>query len=261
MLAGEATRALLIGISKYKTPSLDLHYAAANAIQLRAALNSPAGCGIPDANLCLLLDHEATASALTEALGSCCSAAEKEDILIFYFSGHGERVGDRFYLVPSDANPRDLSESAVDMQAIQASLATCLARGILVILDCCLSAGFAEHADALFRSISGRDFLLLLCASRAGQASVEFDRRQGTLFTGALLDVLESRANIGAEAGVIYFSELFGFVQSYVAEGLELLGQPPSVQEPVFAGTYSRDPRLFILNRLSLERVEAQTPR
>ena len=261
MLAAEGTKGLLIGVSRHQVAGLDLRYAAFNAAQLRGALAASDGCGIPQSNLGLLQDERAAAGAIIDELHQRSASCTDDEIFILYFSGHGEREDDHFYLIAHDTDPGRLATTAVAMEEVQTALNACKARGILVVLDCCQSAGFAENADALFRTISGREFRLLLSASRSGQASFEFDKKKGTLFTDALLEVLESRAVVGNEAGIVYFSDLFGFVQSHVAEGLEALGQQVQAQEPVFAGTFSRDPRLFILNRLSLERIEAETPR
>jgi len=101
----------------------------------------------------------------------------------------------------------------------------------------------------------------VLSASRAGQASFEFEQSAGTFFTRAIVDVLLGRVVVGDTPGIIYFSELFEFVNRQVAEDLESINQPTTLQEPVFAGTFTKDPRLFILNRLSLEHLEAATPR
>ena len=60
------------------------------------------------------------------------------------------------------------------------------------------------------------------------------------------------------QPGVIYFSDLFTFLQKQIAEDLETLGLPSQVQEAVFAGTYSprdRDILLCHLFRFRSDRV------
>ncbi len=225
------------------------------------ALASPDGCAIAPKNLSLLCDADANRAAVLDAIANVSASCGSDDILIIYFSGHGERENGQFFLLPHDAQPTALSVTAIRLEDLQLALKECKARGILFILDCCKSAGFAENADSFFRTLASSEFRLLLSASREGQASYEFDTSKGTYFTNALLDVLTGKRVIGQRKGVVYFSDLYEYVQERVPEALEESGNSPTLQEPVFAGVYTKDPRLFILNRLSLERIEAETPR
>jgi len=261
VLAADSTKVLLVGISHYLQPELCLRFAASNARDLEQALTSKDGCAIPASQVTILSDENATRAAVIRELTASASSCGKDDILIFYFSGHGERDGAQFYLLPHEASTAALSYTAIGLEDLQSALLHCPARGILLILDCCKSAGFAENTNAFFRTLAGSEFRLLLSASRAGQLSYEFDNSAGTFFTNAIVDVLTGRVVVGKEPGTVYFSDLFEFVQHQVAEDLEASGQSAALQEPVFAGTFTKDPRLFILSRLSLERLEAETPR
>src|ERR1700722_5621897 len=97
----------------------------------------------------------------------------------------------------------------------------------------------AENVVFFFRTLAGSEFRLLLSASRAGQLSYEFDNSAGTFFTNAIVDVLTGRVVVGKEPGIVYFSDLFDFVRHQVAEDLEASGQSATLQEPVFAGTFT----------------------
>jgi hypothetical protein len=87
----------------------------------------------------------------------------------------------------------------------------------LVILDCCFSEsaakdfmGMSGALDQAVAATAGKDFdddqpargTLLLCSSPVGQVSIGAPRAENTLFTGALLDVLQQ----GAEGGSPYLS-------------------------------------------------------
>ena len=261
MLTAEATRVVAVGISRYRRPELALRYAASNAQDFGEALTAPHGCGIPTSNVVIFRDEEATSEAILRELRAAADICAGDDTLIFYFSGHGDQENGRFFLLPVEVELEDLSGTAVALESLQSALVGCRARGVLVILDCCRSAGFAEAADVFFRTLSASDFRLLLSASRAGQQSYEFDSSKGTFFTNAILDVLTGRVRVGRQSAVVYFSDLFEYVQLQVSEDLEAAGLSSQVQQPVFAGTYSRDPRLFTFQRLAVARVEAETPR
>jgi hypothetical protein len=256
-----STRVLAVGISEYTVPSLHLRYAATNAADLVSALELESGCSIPPSNIKTLVESQATRTTVVETLAQVSSNCGDDDVLIFFFSGHGERTDDEFFLLPVGADPTDLPKTAISTAQIRNALKDCRARGLLVILDCCRGAGFAENADRFFMTLGGKGFRLLLSASRANQPSFEFVSQKGTIFSKRLVEVLRGEIPVGEQAGVVYFSELFIYLSRRVAEDLESIGQLRTAQEPIFAGTYAGDPRLFILREVALDRIEAETPR
>ena len=261
MISSQATKVVCIGVSRYRREDLRLAYAADNARALAAALTASAGCAIPVENLRLLIDEEATAESILGSIASAAGTCTEDDILIVFFSGHGERERDVFFLLPEEAESDRLSATAVSATQLRDALGKCKARGVLIVLDCCRSAGFAENADSFFRTLGSQEFRILLSASRAGQNSYEFKSQNGTIFSRRLTEAISGTPVLGDQPGVIYFSDLFAFLQKQLAEDLETLGHSPEAQEVVFAGTYSRDPRLFILRQVTLDAIEAQTPR
>jgi hypothetical protein len=261
MRAANKTKALIVGISRYTDVALTLGFAASNARSLADNLTLDEGCAVPKEQVRMLCDEEAHRTVILEELKAIGDRCETDDTLIFYFSGHGEKLDSTFYLLPVEANRDDLDRTAIHAEELQLALESCRAGGILFILDCCKSAGFAEEAQKFFTTLPTQEFRILLSASRSGQLSFEFSNSQGTLFTKALVDVLRGRVIVGSTPGVVYFSDLFEYVQRQIAEDLESLGHDTALQEPVFAGSFTKDPRLFILRELSLERIEAESPR
>jgi hypothetical protein len=261
MSVAASTRALIIGISDYSDNVLRLKFASANAQALAGALCLPDGCGLSREQVTVLRDSEASRHAVLEALTMVSKACRADDTLIVYFSGHGEATDQSFSLLTFDSSRAQLRETSLASEDLQSALAQCLARGVILVLDCCKSAGFAENASKFFVTLGTRDFRLMLSASRIGQSSYEFDSVRGSVFTDALVRVLHGEVTIGNNTGAIYFADLFEYLQLRVAEGLELIGVARNLQEPVFAGTFSRDPLLFLLRRRSFERLEAETPK
>ena len=260
MPTAQKTWLLMVGISGYDVPDLRLDYAAQNVTDLRKVLLDPSGCAVPQAQVTALCDADATREKILAELATIALAATETDTIIFYFSGHGERIDDQFYLLTRETLPTAVPATALGMTSFQAALGQTRASGILVILDCCKSAGFAENADSFFRSLSNSEFRLLLSASRTGQNSYEFKSVRNTFFSKALCEVL-SGSVVGNELGVIYFQDMFRFIQMRVSENLVGANLDPTLQEPVYAGTSTKDPRLFILRNQSIERVESLTPR
>lgn len=248
----EATRAVLIGISAYRESALKLQRPAADVRALASALRSPDGCGVPDDNIATLLDDDASAENILGAVAKSARICQPHDILLVFFAGHGQRREDRFYLLPVDANSSKVAETGIAAELLEAALTGTRARGVLVVLDCCKGGGYAESAGAFFRTLSsGADFRILLSASRADQPSFEDDK--GTFFSKYLTRTIAGQDDLG-QGGRVYLTELVEHLQDSVAEELERAGRPEA-QEPVFAGSYTRDPLLFVHRRQSLRNV------
>lgn len=67
------------------------------------------------------------------------SMSEENDRIVFYYSGHGHRLGDDFFLVPEDAYDCDDPESLINFSKIKETLMNSLAKQKIIILDACLS--------------------------------------------------------------------------------------------------------------------------
>lgn len=105
------SRALVIGIDKYKTAS-PLSYAVSDAVAIKDLLVS--NFGFPESEVTLLADEAATRLAILRAfLRFANDDVGLDDRLVVFFAGHGHtRTGSRGeigYLVPYDADMADFS--------------------------------------------------------------------------------------------------------------------------------------------------------
>ncbi|WP_170110201.1 tetratricopeptide repeat protein [Flavilitoribacter nigricans] len=89
MFRTSAVRAVIVGISDYQNIS-DLDYADRDAEALAAYLRSSAGGEVPDSNIRLLLNEEATQMQLAMALDWLQEESQPGDRAYIYFSGHGD---------------------------------------------------------------------------------------------------------------------------------------------------------------------------
>jgi hypothetical protein len=240
----ETISAVVIGVSRCADPNLvKLAAVKGERQRLGDVLVSPNACRIPASQVsCLTALAETTREQILSALRQRAGNAKPDDILFFYFAGHGVEHGDSFALVPSDgvaARP-DTLITAADLGQ---SLAGTPARGIFLALDCCGGAAIYENARALFGIIVDRlEYRILLSSSKQGESSWEI-RGRGSPFTVALIEALQGRMPGIGQQGEIYFTSLMAHVTSRVAELLEgeYSGLPP--QHPNFDGSYQKDPR------------------
>src|SRR5690349_8415995 len=137
-------RALLIGNSTYPADEHNLQQlrgpikdiAAVN----RALIDKDTGL-FADADVTLL--PEVTSTRAIRALGKFFAGADRDDVLLFYFSGHGklDQVG-RLHLCMQDTETADLLATAVSSARINEFADVSHARNVVVVLDCCFSGAF-----------------------------------------------------------------------------------------------------------------------
>jgi len=191
---------------------------------------------IPRENLTLLLNNEASLSNLRSTLGTQLkNKASSGDMVILYFAGHGATEGDVMspdgdglekYLLPFDADLKDLYASALPMRELSHILQRIRSERLVLIIDSCYSGasgGRTVRTDGaranisdrfLDRVVSGRG-TVILTASGANEVSVEKDDLRHGVFTYFLLDGLEGKADIDRD-GLITVDEAYDYVSKNV---------------------------------------------
>lgn len=186
-------RATFIGVDRHADENIrDLGGAARDATALWAILSdSVDGLDAP-----LLLDQDATCVAATAAIKKTLEQAEKDDVVLLSFAGHGT-VDHR--LVFHDTRVDDIPGTTFEMSKLAEMFRQCQARAIILILDCCFSGGAPSRVLDIgmvprdigepLRELSGTG-RVLLAASAAHQPALEDQQTGHGLFTKALLDGL-----------------------------------------------------------------------
>ncbi len=94
---GKYRIALIIGVGQYKSEKInDLKGSTADAKRFYKLLTDKAGFQFPKENVCLLLDKDANKKAVINAFQErLIKTAEKDDIVVFYYAGHGSQTTDK----------------------------------------------------------------------------------------------------------------------------------------------------------------------
>lgn len=222
-----------IGIDRYQDPDIrELAGARRDAVALWSLFADT----LPNSSSLLLVNSDATADAVRKALDATLGAAEKDDIVIFSFSGHGTCD---HRIVPYDARLTSLSASTISMDEIAQRFRASKAKAILGVLDCCFSgaapAKVVENTPKPrdptnpLESITGKG-RVLLAASSINEPAYELPLKGHGILTQALLDILQSAtgptelisamgdilSTVRAEAakiGVTQTPVLYGFIE------------------------------------------------
>ncbi len=257
---GDLTLATLVGVSIYKDPDIrPLPACAPETARLYEGLKNPSGCRLKDENVDVLINEGATRQAVIASLERRALTAGPEQILIFYFAGHGEPLDSGFGLLMHDSKSSDFASTTLTSEDLDTIFAPCAARGVLIILDCCGGAALAENAPSFLQQVGRHDFRILLSASRANQSS--WETAEGSLFTRHLLAVVDGREQVSAAPGEVYFNDLLRHLRDSVSEEItNAKGRLPA-QEPVFNGGYTEDPLVFLHTGETLKQIRVRIQR
>ena len=210
-------RALLIGNSTYPADEHNLQTLKGpvkDIAVLNRALVDPQTGLFADVDVTLL--PEASSMRALRALGTFFTTADRDDVLLLYFSGHGklDQVG-RLHLCMQDTETTDLLSTAVSSVRINEFADASRARNVVIILDCCYAGAFrgGDFGDAV--AGPGR-YVMTSCRGTqlANDATVE----NGTsFFTQHLVEGLTDAADQDGD-GYVSFSDLYAYVDRSLRE-------------------------------------------
>ncbi|MCO6004483.1 caspase family protein [Actinoallomurus purpureus] len=189
-----ASRAVLIGTSRYTGFLDDLPAVAANLDGLARALCSPDLWGLPARN-CRSVLNPATPAEMIDPIVQ--AAEEATDTLLVYYAGHGLLAARRsdFHLALTGSDPARSSYTAVPYELIRDEMIETRAERQIVVLDCCYSGralgrmGAADPATIVVDEAS-TEGTYVIAAAAENKAALAVPGEPHTAFTAELLQVL-----------------------------------------------------------------------
>jgi hypothetical protein len=231
----EEVWAVVVGISKYRNiPSLK--YASRDAQEFYRYLTEVNR--VPKDNIWLLLDEDATLDKLRSTLGTHLRRkAGKDDLVLIYLAGHGGTEKDAAsydgdglekYILPHNADPKDLYASAMPMSEIARIFQRISSERLVFISDTCYSGASggrtvpllgtrANVSGAFLERLSQGKGRVILTASDANEVSVEKDELKHGVFTYYLLEALRGKGDLDGD-GVVSVDEAYRYVSMKVPQ-------------------------------------------
>lgn len=229
--------AVCAGVAKYKLGGqpnqvTNLNYTDDDAYRMYAFLKSCKGGCVDDDNIAVLVDEAATKKNILETMDKIFSKAGPEDMLWFYFSGHGGQEG---FLCPHDMDGNDLSTFLL-YDEVKAAFKKHPARYKVVFLDACHSGTIFSQRPPQNSGVgqaSANTSVLLMVSSLPSEFSQEEPRLRQGVFTYYVLKGLKGAADRDNNA-VVTLEELFPYVKANV------LNFTQNKQTPFIEGNASR---------------------
>ncbi|MFF0544830.1 AAA domain-containing protein [Nocardia thailandica] len=150
---------------------------------------------------------DVTAAQFRTVVDEFVDAATEDELLVVYFSGHGDRAvttDGEFHFLTTDSDVERLSDTAVRAGFVNQLLERCVAPQKVLIIDSCRSGGFAVGlrtadpmakgaAPAAGRAVAAARGVYVVSSSRAGEASFAgASEREPSVFTGAFVEALRT---------------------------------------------------------------------
>jgi tetratricopeptide (TPR) repeat protein len=155
---------------------------------------------------------DASSGQIAEAANRFFNIGQPEDVLLFYFSGHGRSKNQKLYLCGSDTVSDLLPSTAVSNETLNEIMSDSLARAKVVVLDCCHSGAF-KGAVAVERLLSGKGRFVLTATAASELAGDSDEADQPSPFTRALVDGLLQGAVDRDGDGSVDLTDLYKYVR------------------------------------------------
>jgi len=228
--------AVVVGVGKY-TAMPSLKFTDDDAYRFYAHLRSPEGGALPENQIEILVDEGATRANILKAMRSMFLKAGENDVVMFYFSGHG--LEGCFLPVDFDGYNNKLRHDEIRQILKQSK-----AKHKLCIADACHS-GSLDYSGTLAAKgpapVSLQRFyqafeeseggIALLMSSKPEELSLEDHGLRQGVFTYYVLRGMKGAADTNGDY-IVSIKELYTFVYSRVRD------YTAGVQTPVLTGNF-----------------------
>ncbi len=218
--------ALLIGVSEYEPGLNPLPAAVKDVEAMRRVLANPEMGGFAEADIRVLKNPQR--QEMEEAIYRLFANRQKDDLLLFYFSGHGIKdESGRLYLSTRSTrkeNGRLFEPSAVAASTLHERINKSKSERQVLILDCCFSGAIAQGLTVKDDgSVNVQEHLggkgrAILTASTSTQYSFEQEGSELSVYTRYLVEGIEKGAADKDGDGWIAVDELHEYASIKVTE-------------------------------------------
>jgi tetratricopeptide (TPR) repeat protein len=243
--------AVIVGISDYKPDDNipPLKYAHRDAEEFNDFLRSKAGGSVPEDHIKLLINKDATVAAVYNALDWLTQTTTKDDLVYFYFAGHGDKESQTIFnlgfLLTYNTQSPIYNNNALrieDLNNIANTLSVRNNAKVVLITDAChsgdLSTGAFHFSGLIGESLSKvqrNEVRILSC--QTDQLSAENKNWGGGrgVFSYYLVNGLKGNADKDGD-GMISVRDIRNYIDSGMKRDPVLI-ENSLKQDPVFSGS------------------------
>jgi uncharacterized caspase-like protein len=226
---------VVVGVARYDHMPV-LRYADDDAYQIYAFLKSPEGGALPDDQIKVLIDEDATRNHIINAIQEQFGKADENDVVVLYYSGHGVR--EAFLPIDYDGYNNKLYHDEINNL-----MAESRAKHKLCLIDACYSGNLSGANDvkadfttslnnyySILNHEKGGTAFILSCKNR--EVSLEDSGLRQGIFSHYLIHGLKGDADSDRN-NVVTVQELYDFISSHVRS------YTGNLQNPLIEGNYN----------------------
>ena len=234
--------AVVVGCAYYQHMKT-LRYTDDDAYHFYAFLKSIEGGALSDDQVTVLIDEDATHDKILAAMRDTYRRADENDVILFYFSGHG--LPGSFLPVDYDGEANALAHADVQ-DALQESRS----RHKMVIADACHSGSLAGRGaggqsamlkDYYTALTDAQASTALMMSSRGEEISLEDGGLRSGVFSHYLIRGMKGAADADHD-GMVSIVELFEYVHREVRD------YTGNLQTPTLSGTFDRNMPVSVIH-------------
>lgn len=213
-----------VGISDYPGTNMDLNLPARDAETITELYSKNT-----ELRYCQLLDENATKSKILTAMNKVFYAAKENDVVVFFFSGHGYEGGFCAY------------DEYLSYKEIRKAMSKSKCKNKMIFADACFSGQLRTDKPTSQSDIdaSKKANVMLFLSSRSNEVSMENKTMNNGFFTTYLQKGLKGEADRNND-NIITAGELFLYVHAGVKEISK------DRQHPVMWGKFPNDMPVMI---------------
>jgi hypothetical protein len=231
-IATSTLHILAVGINKYKNAAYNLNYAQPDAESFTNKLKEKGKSIFKSINDVEIYNEDATKENIITGFKSIIARAKPEDVFLFYYAGHGtldEEKNDEYYLVPTDitklyGDPTQLTARGISATELRGFLTQVKSQKQIILMDACHSGGAlkslnvraAATDEKAIVQLARSSGVVMIASSGTKQFATEFDQLKHGVFTYALLEALDGKADNGDHKLTV--NELKFFMEERVPE-------------------------------------------
>lgn len=202
-----------VGISDYPGTANDLNLPVKDACSIKELIDRN-----NNAASILLINEEASKKNITSSIKELFRHASTDDIVIFFFSGHGYKGGFVAY------------DGYISYNEIRNAISITHCKNKMIFADACFS-GKMRQGKRKPSVESNNSNVMLFLSSRDNEVSIERKGMNNGFFTTCLIDGMKGKADINRDR-TITARELF----TYVSKNVKLISK--NKQHPVMWGNF-----------------------
>ncbi|MGC4022420.1 MAG: caspase family protein [Cyclobacteriaceae bacterium] len=218
IMATSSLHMMIVGINKYMNAAYNLNYAQPDAKAFANKLIESSGHIFKSVNKIEIYDEDATKENIVQGFKAIIAKARPEDVFVFFYAGHGsldeehkDKDGDSpFYFVPTNitklyGDPDQLQNKGLSGNELRDYLTQIRSTKQIVLMDACHSGGALKGMNV--RAVASDEKAIVQLARSSGvvwiassgtkQFATEFDVLKHGVFTYALLEALDGKADNG----------------------------------------------------------------